>query len=128
MAFNLIYGAQVYDFRDFRHSLVSLFTLIFGGGSYDAMESVSPFLTPIIFTVHLFIAGVLFINLLIAMLTLQYENTEKKAAKEWRRDMLYGGMSGVNDNKGKDSGNNMEVIIYRTHIYVCKYFLLAQMQ
>jgi hypothetical protein len=28
---------------------------------------------------HLFVAGILFVNLLIAMLSLQYENTEKEA-------------------------------------------------
>jgi hypothetical protein len=105
LAFNLVFGHQVYTMRDFQHTLQALIALIFGNGDYSQMEEANRTLAPLLYTFHLstrhyicvcvlnetkshhlvfylVIAGILFVNLLIAILTQQYEATEKQAGMQ----------------------------------------------
>ena len=97
--------------RDFAHSIQALIALIFGTGDYTTMEKTNGFLAPLFYTMHLIIAGILFVNLLIAILTRQYEVTEKEAAKEWRQEIVYGGLKfDENKNEEKFNKRNDDVI------------------
>jgi hypothetical protein len=40
IAFNIVYGQEVYSYRDLSHSVVSLIRLMFGDGNYEELEKV----------------------------------------------------------------------------------------
>jgi hypothetical protein len=108
VAFTIIFGNELYCFRDTSHSVVALVKLMFGDGEYERMEQINPLLAPVMYTGHLFIAGILFINLLIAMLNKRYEISLLEAAKEWRRDIVYGAGAGKENGRTEPEEEDQE--------------------
>lgn len=88
VAFAMLFGFQVGDFHRLHDSGVALFRAMFGDINYAALRDVDRTVAPIATIVHLAVAGVLLVNLLIALLNKRYDDTHKEAMLEWRNEAM----------------------------------------
>jgi len=85
LAFSLAFGADLYDYRTISASFVTLIRMAFGDINYDELAAANYVLGPILFITFVFFVTLVLMNLLVAILSEVYINTQGQNEAAWER-------------------------------------------
>jgi len=85
LAFSLAFGAELYDYRNIGSSFITLIRMAFGDINYDELEQANYVLGPILFITFVFFVTLVLMNLLVAILSEVYMQSQSQNEAAWER-------------------------------------------
>eukprot|EP01114_Cavostelium_apophysatum_P010631 TRINITY_DN2459_c0_g1_i1.p1 TRINITY_DN2459_c0_g1~~TRINITY_DN2459_c0_g1_i1.p1 ORF type:complete len:988 (+),score=147.97 TRINITY_DN2459_c0_g1_i1:16-2979(+) len=87
LAFHIMIGHKVHDFRDWGYSILAMLRMTVGDSDWETIENTNFVFVKLLYYVYMVLAAVLFLNLLIAMLNKSYSDVIAKATLEYQLEV-----------------------------------------